>query len=113
MSYAENTLHRVKTGNHQPLKLRPIRRPRAGNLKVQTEIQKLLDRGLLFNSNSSWSLSMLIVKKKDGTNCIVIDYRHFNNFIKKDNYPLLYIKNALDRLGDARYFSAINLVSGY
>ena len=56
---------------------------------------------------------MLIIKKKDGTNWIVINYIHKNNIIKKDNYPLPCIDNPLDRLGGARYFSAINLVSSY
>ena len=56
---------------------------------------------------------MLIVKKKDGSNRVVIDYRRLNNITKKDNYPLPRIDNALDKLGGAQYFSAMDLVSGY
>ena len=99
---AKGTIHKVETGNQLPLRSRPIRRSRAGDEEVQSEIQKLLDRGLLIHSKSPWSSPMLIVKKKDGSNRVVIDYRRLNNITKKDNYPLPQIDNALDKLGGAQ-----------
>ena len=42
MGCAENNLHRVETGDHQPLKLRPIKSSKAGDLEVQTEIPKII-----------------------------------------------------------------------
>ena len=56
---------------------------------------------------------ILIVKKKDGTNRVVIDYRRLNEITRKDVYPLPSISDALNRLGGAKYFSAMDLVSGY
>ena len=113
MGCVANVEHKVDTQCHAPFKARPIQSSCVGDEKVTYEIQKLLDRCLLINSNSLWSLPMLIVKKKDGTNCVVIDYRCLNNITKKDNYPLPCIVEALDRLGGARYFSAVDLVFGY
>jgi hypothetical protein len=55
----------------------------------------------------------LIVKKKDSTNRVVIDYRKLNNITKKDSYPLPRIDDALDKLGGAKFFSAMDLISGY
>ena len=53
---AKGTIHKVETGDQLPLRSRPIRRSRAGDEEVQSEIQKLLDRGLLIQLKSPWSL---------------------------------------------------------
>ena len=77
------------------------------------ELNKLLDSGMIIPSNSPWASPILIVKKKDGSNCVVIDYCKLNLITKKDSYPLPQIDNTLDRLGHAKYFSAMDLISGY
>ena len=56
---------------------------------------------------------LLVVKKKDGTNRVVIDYQKLNNITKKDSYPLPRIDDALYRLGGAKYFSAMDLILVY
>ena len=43
----------------------------------------------------------------------MIDYCKLNLITKKDSYPLPRIDNTLDRLGHAKYFSAMDLISGY
>lgn len=43
----------------------------------------------------------------------MIDYQQLNNITQKDKYPLPRIDKTLERLGGARYFSAMDLVSGY
>ena len=68
---------------------------------------------MLVPSKSPWASPILIVKKKDGSNRVVIDYRKLNNITKKDSYPLPHIDDALDRLGGAKYFSVINFISRY
>ena len=55
----------------------------------------------------------MIVKKKDGSNRVVIDYQKLNMITKKDSYPLPRIDNTLDQLGNAKFFSAMDLISGY
>ena len=42
-----------------------------------------------------------------------MDYRKLNNITCLDSYPLPKIDDALDRLGGAQFFSAIDLISGY
>jgi hypothetical protein len=110
---AEGIEHTIDTGDHRPICQRPIRRSKHAKNEVNVKIQKLLDTGLLIHSNSPWASPMLIVKKKDGSNRVVIDYRKLNDISKKDSYPLPRIDNALDKLGGAKYFSAMDLISGY
>ena len=113
LGVAKDVLHNIDTGDNPPIKSRPIRRSRAGDTEVNQEINKLLEAVLIKPSKSPWSSPILIVKKKDGTNRVVIDYRRLNEITRKDVYLLPSISDALDRLGGAKYFSAMDLVSGY
>ncbi|WKA13234.1 hypothetical protein VitviT2T_030559 [Vitis vinifera] len=56
---------------------------------------------------------MLFVKKKDGTLRLCIDYRKLNKVIVKNKYPLLRIDDLFDQLKGAKYFSKIDLRTGY
>ena len=77
------------------------------------ELDKLLDSGMIIPSNSQWASPILIVKKKNGSNCVVIDYCKLNLNTKKDSYPLPQIDNTLDLIAHANYFSAMYLISVY
>ena len=56
---------------------------------------------------------MLLVKKKDGSMRLCVDYRQLNKVTIKNKYPLPRIDDLMDQLVDARVFSKINLRSGY
>ena len=104
---AANVEHKVDTQGHAPFKARPIQRSCASDEEVNSEIQKLLDNGLLVKLKSPWALPLLLVKKKDGTNRVVIDYCKINDTTKKNSYPLPRIDNALDVFSGAKYFSVM------
>jgi hypothetical protein len=55
----------------------------------------------------------LLVKKKDGTLHLCIDYRQLNKVTVKNRYPLPRIDDLFDQLKGARVFSKIDLRSGY
>src|SRR5215813_13763652 len=86
-----------------PVKLR--------ELKVQ--LQDLLDKGFVRPSASPWGASVLFVKKKDGALRLCIDYRQLNKVTIKNKYPLPRIDDLFDQLQGARFFSKIDLRSGY
>ena len=56
---------------------------------------------------------MIFVRKKDGTMRMCIDFRALNARTVRDSYPLPRVEDLLDRLASAKYFSKLDLRSGY
>ena len=73
----------------------------------------MLQKGIIEPSNSPWSSPTVLVRKKDGSIRFCIDYRKLNHVIVKDSYPLPRIDDSLDALGNAKWFSTLDLTSGY
>ncbi|CAM2719601.1 unnamed protein product [Rotaria socialis] len=77
-------------------------------------ITKLLHSGLIRESQSSYAAPALLIKKKDNTWRLVIDYKKLNAITIKDNYPLPNMELALKTLGAGyHFFSKLDLKSGF
>lgn len=73
----------------------------------------MLGQGVIQPSCSPWASPIVLVKKKDGKFRFCIDYRKLNVVTKKDTYPLPRVDDLLDALSGSRYFSTLDLRSGY
>ena len=92
----------------------PARRmPLAVRREVAKQLRDMQRAGVIQPSTSPWSCPVVMVKKKDGTQRFCVDYRALNAVTKADTYPLPRIDDLLDQLGDSRYFSTLDLASGY
>ncbi|GKA00018.1 putative nucleotidyltransferase, ribonuclease H [Tanacetum coccineum] len=81
--------------------------------ELSRQLQELLSKGFIRLSSSSWGVSVLFIKKKDGSMRMCIDYKKLNKITIKNHYPLLGIHDLFDQLQGAFYFSKIDLQSGY
>ena len=90
---------------------RPLHPKQRAELKKH--LKEMLDADNIRPSTSEFSAPVVIVKKKDGTTHFCIDYRNINKVIKFVNYPLPRIDDALNSLGGAKYFTCLDLRSGY
>ncbi|GJU50483.1 putative reverse transcriptase domain-containing protein [Tanacetum coccineum] len=81
--------------------------------ELSEQLQELQDKGFIRPSHSPWGASVLFVKKKDGSFRMCINYRELNKLTIKNRYPLPRIDDLFDQLQGVRYFSKINLRSGY
>ncbi|GKB39194.1 putative reverse transcriptase domain-containing protein [Tanacetum coccineum] len=77
------------------------------------QLQELQDKGFIRPSHSPCGAPILFVKKKDGSLRMCIDYRELNKLMVKNRYPLPRIDDLFDQLQGSRFFSKIDLRSGY
>ena len=73
----------------------------------------MLDSGTICPSQSAWCNTVVLVWKKDGSLLFCIDFFHLNTHMKKDSYPFLWIKEALESLVGTGYFSCLDLKSQF
>ncbi|GKE70062.1 putative reverse transcriptase domain-containing protein, partial [Tanacetum coccineum] len=81
--------------------------------QVKFHIDLLQDKDFIRPSHSPWGAPLFFVKKKDGALRMCIDYKELNKLTIKNRYPLLRIDDLFDQLQGARYFSKVDLRSGY
>ena len=105
--------HHINTGSSPPIR-QNLRRvsPRLRE-EVQELLKQMLERGVIEPSSSPWASPVVLVQKKDGSTRFCIDYRKLNQVTRKDAYPLPRIDMTLDMLHGSRWFTTLDLLSGY
>ena len=76
-------------------------------------VAEMLTGGQIETSDSPWSAPVVLVTKKDGGTRFCVDYRRLNLATVKEAYPLPRIDDMLDMLAGKRWFSTLDLASGY
>ena len=96
----------------------PLRQPYhrqnpAVRREEMAQVQQMLSSGVTCPSNSPWASPVVMVKKKDCSLWFCVDFRLLNAATMKDAHPIPRIDDLLDALHGARWFSTLDLKSGY
>ena len=104
--------HAIET--HGPPLRQPYRRQNpAVRREEMTQVQQMLSSNVIRPSNSPWASPVVMVRKKDGSLRFCVDFRQLNAATVKDAHPLPRIDDLLDALHGAKWFSTLDLKSGY
>uniref|UniRef100_A0A2A4JH77 CCHC-type domain-containing protein n=1 Tax=Heliothis virescens TaxID=7102 RepID=A0A2A4JH77_HELVI len=94
-----------------------VQRPRRISLMeqklVEEQVDDWLQKGIIQVSYSEYSSPLVLVKKKDGSTRICVDYRLLNKKIVKDEFPLPIIEDLIDSLKGAKIYSVLDLKNGF
>ncbi|XP_059292482.1 uncharacterized protein LOC132045931 [Lycium ferocissimum] len=111
---ARNCDHAIQlTQGAQPFNLRPYRYSFDQKNAIEGIIQDMLKAETVMPSQSPFASPALLVKKKDSTWRLCVDYRRLNSMTVKNKYPIPIIEDLLDELNGANVFSKIDLRAGY
>ncbi|KAL9259868.1 Transposon Ty3-I Gag-Pol polyprotein-like protein [Drosera capensis] len=102
----------LEPGTRPPAK-EPYRMAPTELEKLRKQLKDLLDAGFIQPSKAPYGAPVLFQRKKDGSLRLCIDYRALNKVTIKNKYPIPLIADLFDQLGWARYFTKLDLRSGY
>jgi len=104
---------RIDTDHHPPIKINPRPYSPLDLIKIKEFIDENLKNGVISESDSPWSFPIVLAAKPGGGTRICVDYRSLNRITKKDAHPLPRIDESLLRFHGMKYFTHIDLRSGY
>ena len=104
---------KIDTQGSPPIKQRSYRTPISQFPVIDEAVDQMLKNGIIERSQSPWASPIVLVRKKDGSTRLCVDYRKLNQGTKPLAYPLPVIDDLLGVLGKAVYFSSLDLISGY
>ena len=92
-----------------PISRRPYKMAPLELAELKNQLDESLKKGFIRPSSSPWACPVLFVKKKDGTDRMVVDYRPVNLVTIKNKYPLPRINDLYDQLTGSSVFSKMDL----
>jgi len=81
-------------------------------VELKKHIEEFLEKQIIRPIVSLWGTTVLLVKKKDESSRLCMDYTQLNKLTIKNKYLLLRIHDLIDQLHGATVFSKINLRLG-
>lgn len=105
--------HEIPLLNPAPVRQRYRRIPPSDYEAVKAHINQLLETQVIRESSSPFASPIVLVKKKDGSLRMCVNYRQLNANTRKDAFPLPRIEESLDMLSGAKWFSTMDLARGY
>ena len=105
--------HHIDTGTTKPIKLRPYRVSPHRQQLISQQITQMLADDIIEHASGPYAAPVTLQPKKDGSLRFCVDFRQLNAVTIRDVYPLPRVDDTLDQLRDARYFTSLDLRSGF
>ena len=105
--------HDIDTGDTRPIRQPARRIPFVLRHTIDDMVDDMLQQGIIRPSHSPWASPVVLVAKKDGSKRFCVDYRRLNSATKLDVFPLPRIDDSLDLLSHSKFFTTLDLASGY
>ncbi|KAK3732965.1 hypothetical protein RRG08_002574 [Elysia crispata] len=106
------TEHRIDLTSDVPVRQTPYHVPFALKSSLKKELQQMENLGIIRKSDSPYA-SPVVVVKKDGSNCICIDFRCLNKITVIDPQPVPSPAESFLGMSEDKYFSKLDLTKGY
>lgn len=118
LSFSSHTKHLILTTSTIPIHTKTYRYPKVHEEEVKTQVKKMLEQNIIQPSSSPWRSPIWVVPKQQDASGkqkwhLVIDYCKLNDSTVGDSYPFTNITDILDKLGHSKYFSTLDLASGF
>lgn len=112
------TEHTITLKTDKPINVKSYRHPECHKSEIHRQIEEMLKKNVIENSDSPFNAPVWVVPKKlDASGKrkwrIVIDFRKLNEQTDLDAYPLPNTDEIMEHLGNAKFFSALDLSSGF
>lgn len=113
LSTVNNATLQIKLKDDFIVSRNPYRLSAVERKAVREIISDLLQNNIIQESSSPFASPIILVRKKDGNYRMCVDYRELNAHTIKDRFPLPLIEDQLDRLGKAKFFTSLDMLSGF
>lgn len=80
---------------------------------LKKDIDDMLKMRVIRESSSPYACPVVVVRKKDGSNRVCVDYRKLNSVSARDPEPMLNMTDLMQRLSSDTIFTTIDLSKGY
>ena len=97
----------------EPISIAPYRMAPLELKELRNQLDQFLNIGFILLSTSPWGAPVFFVKKHHETLRLCTDYRRLNRVTMKNKYPLPWIDDLFDQLSGSKYYTKIDLRTGY
>ena len=105
--------HDIKLFTSEPIRTKGYSIPYKTRSVMETEIQDMLDLGVIEPSISPYSSPIVLVPKKDGSVQFCIDFRKLNKVTEFNAGPMPNMEEIINRMSGHKYFTKMDLSKGY
>ena len=105
--------HQIRLSDDTPIRCKPYPLPYAMREVLRNEVDTMLEMGVVRPSTSPYASPIVMVKKKDGSNRVCVDFRKLNKITEVDPEPMTTAEDLFRSLSGKKYLSKNDLTKGY